>query len=157
MQCQPFFVRSLPQRQLIEQVNVDGDLLPHAWQKLVLPAVASDKREFPGSEFFLQGYRENYSDPGNGLRSADGCVDCAPNTSARMRFPAASSIASADELLKIATTTGSTMVMVTHDVDEAVLLSDCIVIMTNGPSATSLRCACRARANGSRGRQICCT
>jgi ABC-type taurine transport system ATPase subunit len=59
--------------------------------------------------------------------------------------------------IKIATTTGSTMVMVTHDVDEAVLLSDCIVMMTNGPSATSLRCACRARANGSRGRQICCT
>jgi len=27
-------------------------------------------------------------------------------------------------------------VMVTHDVDEAVLLSDRIVMMTNGPSAT---------------------
>jgi nitrate/nitrite transport system ATP-binding protein len=29
-----------------------------------------------------------------------------------------------------------TTVMVTHDVDEAVLLSDRIVMMTNGPSAT---------------------
>ena len=33
-------------------------------------------------------------------------------------------------------TTGSTVVMVTHDVDEAVLLSDRIVMMTNGPAAT---------------------
>jgi nitrate/nitrite transport system ATP-binding protein len=31
---------------------------------------------------------------------------------------------------------GATAVMVTHDVDEAVLLSDRIVMMTNGPSAT---------------------
>ena len=31
---------------------------------------------------------------------------------------------------------GNTMVMITHDVDEAVLLSDRIVMMTNGPSAT---------------------
>jgi nitrate/nitrite transport system ATP-binding protein len=30
----------------------------------------------------------------------------------------------------------STVVMVTHDVDEAVLLSDRIVMMTNGPQAT---------------------
>lgn len=41
-----------------------------------------------------------------------------------------------DELLKIVATTGSTVVMVTHDVDEAVLLSDRIVMMTNGPAAT---------------------
>ena len=41
-----------------------------------------------------------------------------------------------DELLQIVATTGSTVVMVTHDVDEAVLLSDRIVMMTNGPSAT---------------------
>ena len=32
--------------------------------------------------------------------------------------------------------THSTVVMVTHDVDEAVLLSDRIVMMTNGPAAT---------------------
>jgi len=31
---------------------------------------------------------------------------------------------------------GNTVIMVTHDVDEAVLLSDRIVMMTNGPSAT---------------------
>ncbi len=41
-----------------------------------------------------------------------------------------------DELLQIVATTHSTVVMVTHDVDEAVLLSDRIVMMTNGPSAT---------------------
>ncbi|MDB5776422.1 MAG: nitrate transporter ATP-binding protein [Herbaspirillum sp.] len=41
-----------------------------------------------------------------------------------------------DELLKIVAQTGSTVVMVTHDVDEAVLLSDRIVMMTNGPAAT---------------------
>ncbi len=41
-----------------------------------------------------------------------------------------------DELLKIVADTGSTVVMVTHDVDEAVLLSDRIVMMTNGPAAT---------------------
>ena len=41
-----------------------------------------------------------------------------------------------DELLAIVQKTQSTVVMVTHDVDEAVLLSDRIVMMTNGPSAT---------------------
>ena len=41
-----------------------------------------------------------------------------------------------DELLKIVARTQSTTVMVTHDVDEAVLLSDRIVMMTNGPAAT---------------------
>ncbi|MFM9879720.1 MAG: ABC transporter ATP-binding protein [Burkholderiaceae bacterium] len=41
-----------------------------------------------------------------------------------------------DELLAIVQNTHSTVVMVTHDVDEAVLLSDRIVMMTNGPSAT---------------------
>ena len=41
-----------------------------------------------------------------------------------------------DELLLIVRNTQSTVVMVTHDVDEAVLLSDKIVMMTNGPSAT---------------------
>ena len=40
-----------------------------------------------------------------------------------------------DELLAIVANTGSTVVMVTHDVDEAVLLSDRIVMMTNGPAA----------------------
>lgn len=41
-----------------------------------------------------------------------------------------------DELLKIVAATRSTVVMVTHDVDEAVLLSDRIVMLTNGPAAT---------------------
>jgi nitrate/nitrite transport system ATP-binding protein len=41
-----------------------------------------------------------------------------------------------DELLRVTAATGSTVVMVTHDVDEAVLLSDRIVMMTNGPAAT---------------------
>jgi nitrate/nitrite transport system ATP-binding protein len=41
-----------------------------------------------------------------------------------------------DELLEIVGRTHSTVVMVTHDVDEAVLLSDKIVMMTNGPAAT---------------------
>ena len=41
-----------------------------------------------------------------------------------------------DELLDIVAKSQSTVVMVTHDVDEAVLLSDRIVMMTNGPAAT---------------------
>lgn len=41
-----------------------------------------------------------------------------------------------DELMDIVARTQSTVVMVTHDVDEAVLLSDRIVMMTNGPAAT---------------------
>lgn len=41
-----------------------------------------------------------------------------------------------DELMRIQSKTKSTVIMVTHDVDEAVLLSDKIVMMTNGPAAT---------------------
>ena len=41
-----------------------------------------------------------------------------------------------DELLEIVARTHSTVVMVTHDVDEAVLLADKIVMLTNGPAAT---------------------
>jgi nitrate/nitrite transport system ATP-binding protein len=41
-----------------------------------------------------------------------------------------------DEILRIVAATGCTTIMVTHDVDEAVLLSDRIVMMTNGPAAT---------------------
>ena len=40
-----------------------------------------------------------------------------------------------DELLRIVDKTGATVLMVTHDVDEAVLLSNRIVMMTNGPAA----------------------
>jgi nitrate/nitrite transport system ATP-binding protein len=41
-----------------------------------------------------------------------------------------------DELTRIVAGTGATVLMVTHDVDEAVLLSDRVVMMTNGPAAT---------------------
>jgi len=40
-----------------------------------------------------------------------------------------------DELMRIVENTDATVLMVTHDVDEAVLLSDRIVMMTNGPAA----------------------
>ncbi|KAA1184584.1 ABC transporter ATP-binding protein [Rhizobium tropici] len=40
-----------------------------------------------------------------------------------------------DAVMEIHARLGSTMVMITHDVDEAVLLSDRIVMMTNGPAA----------------------
>jgi nitrate/nitrite transport system ATP-binding protein len=41
-----------------------------------------------------------------------------------------------DSLMQIHAELGNTVLMVTHDVDEAVLLSDRIVMMTNGPAAT---------------------
>ncbi|MFZ2628980.1 MAG: ABC transporter ATP-binding protein [Rugosibacter sp.] len=41
-----------------------------------------------------------------------------------------------DEMNGVIAKTGATVVMVTHDVDEAVLLSDRIVMMTNSPAAT---------------------
>ncbi|MFA7350220.1 MAG: ABC transporter ATP-binding protein [Methylotenera sp.] len=40
-----------------------------------------------------------------------------------------------DELMKIMAKSGCTAVMVTHDVDESILLSDRVIMMTNGPSA----------------------
>lgn len=41
-----------------------------------------------------------------------------------------------DSLMEIQNELGNTVIMITHDVDEAVLLSDRIVMMTNGPAAT---------------------
>ncbi len=41
-----------------------------------------------------------------------------------------------DSLMEIQNRLGNTVVMITHDVDEAVLLSDRIVMMTNGPAAS---------------------
>jgi nitrate/nitrite transport system ATP-binding protein len=41
-----------------------------------------------------------------------------------------------DSLMKIQAELNNTVIMITHDVDEAVLLSDKIVMMTNGPAAT---------------------
>lgn len=40
-----------------------------------------------------------------------------------------------DAVMEIHHRLGNTMIMITHDVDEAVLLSDRIVMMTNGPAA----------------------
>jgi nitrate/nitrite transport system ATP-binding protein len=40
-----------------------------------------------------------------------------------------------DALMEIHGSLGNTVIMITHDVDEAVLLSDRIVMMTNGPAA----------------------
>jgi nitrate/nitrite transport system ATP-binding protein len=41
-----------------------------------------------------------------------------------------------DSLMEIHRRLGNTVLMITHDVDEAVLLSDRIVMMSNGPAAT---------------------
>ena len=41
-----------------------------------------------------------------------------------------------DQVMEIHARLRNTIIMITHDVDEAVLLSDRIVMMTNGPSAT---------------------
>ena len=41
-----------------------------------------------------------------------------------------------DSVMEIHARLGNTMIMITHDVDEAALLSDRVVMMTNGPAAT---------------------
>lgn len=56
-----------------------------------------------------------------------------------------------DSVMQIQQALNTTIVLITHDVDEAVLLSDRVLMMTNGPAATVVRsCAsiCRARATG---------
>jgi nitrate/nitrite transport system ATP-binding protein len=40
-----------------------------------------------------------------------------------------------DELLKICAETQQTVFMITHDVDEAILLADRVLLMSNGPRA----------------------
>lgn len=44
-----------------------------------------------------------------------------------------------EQLMRICEENNVTAIMVTHDVDEAVLLSDRIVMLTNGPSANICR------------------
>ena len=51
------------------------------------------------------------------------------------RFQRSSKKAHSSNSVKIMAAKHSTAIMVTHDVDEAVLLSDRIVMMTNGPAA----------------------
>lgn len=41
-----------------------------------------------------------------------------------------------DQVMQIHQTLNNTVIMITHDVDEAVLLSDRIIMLTNGPAAT---------------------
>ena len=58
-----------------------------------------------------------------------------------------------DEVMRIQAELHNTVLMITHDVDGAVLLCDRIVMMTNGPAATIARCCrstCRGRATASR-------
>ena len=45
-----------------------------------------------------------------------------------------------EELMKMWDATGTTVFMVTHDVDEAILLSDRIALMTTGPAARVAEC-----------------
>jgi len=62
-----------------------------------------------------------------------------------------------DSVMDIHRETKSTAIMITHDVDEAVLLSDRIVMMTNGPSAT-IGEICEVRLERPRRRlQVCDT
>ena len=41
-----------------------------------------------------------------------------------------------EHLMRIQESVQNTVIMITHDIDEAVLLSDRVIMMTNGPSAT---------------------
>ncbi|NIO11414.1 MAG: ABC transporter ATP-binding protein, partial [Deltaproteobacteria bacterium] len=45
-----------------------------------------------------------------------------------------------EELVRMWSTTRNTIFMVTHDVDEAILLSDRIALMTNSPEAHIAEC-----------------
>ena len=44
-----------------------------------------------------------------------------------------------DPVIHIHAELGNTVMMITHDVDEAVLMSDRVVMITNGPAARSAR------------------
>ena len=60
-----------------------------------------------------------------------------------------------DAVMDIHARLGNTMIMITHDVDEAVLLSDRIVMMTNGPAATHRRGARRAAGAAAQPHRAC--
>jgi nitrate/nitrite transport system ATP-binding protein len=47
-----------------------------------------------------------------------------------------------DELLRICAETHQTVFMITHDVDEAILLADRILLMSNGPQARVAEIVC---------------
>jgi nitrate/nitrite transport system ATP-binding protein len=47
-----------------------------------------------------------------------------------------------DELLKICAQTRQTVFMITHDVDEAILLADTVLLMSNGPQARIAEVVC---------------
>jgi nitrate/nitrite transport system ATP-binding protein len=53
-----------------------------------------------------------------------------------------------DELLKICAETQQTVFMITHDVDEAILLADKILLMSNGPRARIAEIVCNTMAKG---------
>ena len=58
-----------------------------------------------------------------------------------------------DILLRVWEQSGQTVVMVTHDVDEALYLADRLILMTDGPEATVgdiLQCRSRGRARAPR-------
>jgi nitrate/nitrite transport system ATP-binding protein len=47
-----------------------------------------------------------------------------------------------DELLRICKATGQTVFMITHDVDEAILLADTVLLMANGPQSRIAEAVC---------------
>jgi nitrate/nitrite transport system ATP-binding protein len=53
-----------------------------------------------------------------------------------------------DELLKICAETRQTVFMITHDVDEAILLADRILLMANGPRARVAEIVCNTMPRG---------
>ena len=62
-----------------------------------------------------------------------------------------------DEVLRICADTNQTVFMITHDVDEAILLADKIVLMTNGPGAQDRRDRGQHHAAGTSGTGTTCT
>ena len=67
------------------------------------------------------------------VNNTSGSLVATDSGAARAKKQGASAL---NDMQNIEKTGSGTVVMVTHDVDEAVLLSDRIVMMTNGPSAT---------------------